>query len=445
VYIKGHAAESGTEVLGDDDYQVIETIPAADKKDEVDQSLDQYFPKREKIPKTKVSSGSLFNNRIWTCLVSVVIVAIALSAITVGMFKCIEKEDEALEKAGIDDFSTSTRGYKPLKLPTLTGFSERLDELAHQANDAIEELDGLEASRILDDHDNLYEVKELTDALDQIRKPDTGTEKPIKEKPEEQDREDASTEPMELSEDATSEIFPATIAALKQLRDYNRLESGLSADLEITGTVLSLHTNLPESTKVDVEVRIPGQRMTRYQPLAIKGIIRLPAFDYLPVGTFVIHAQILPLIDQPRSVQFCFVSSQEFQPEYWGFQLQITLEQTRSATETPTLEASVPQITGLMANDGLNANASIPDIGLDVRAPLVIEGESKDPFLFLKSAVQASGSITQAVNDPAPWVLIRVNKIEYWIESYYCREAVRNYASSDQELSEYVLNHIYCL
>lgn len=441
VHTKGYSADNGLEVLSDDDYQVIETIPTVDDQDEVDQSLDQYFPKREKIPTSKVASGSLFSNRLWTCLVSVVVVAIVLSALTVGMFQCMKKEDNTVQKAGGDVYSPSGVGSRPIKLPTLTGFSERLGELTRRANAAVVDLDGAEASRILDDRDNLYEVKELTDALEQTGKPEPKSGERIRDESAEPSGEDAQ----KVSEDAAEKMSPAVLASLQQLRDRHRLESGLSAGCEVTGTVVSAQTNLPESTRVDVEVRIPGQEMMKYQPQVIKGIIHLPAFDYLPVGTLVIQIQLVPIKVQPHSVQLRFLTSPGFQPEKWGLKLQITLEEERTISEIPTLEASMLQFAELMANNGLDAEASIPKIDADVQPPLVIEGESDDPFLFLNSAVQASGLITETVNDPAPWVLIRVNQVEYWIESYHCREAVRNYVSSDPRLSEYVLNHIYCL
>ncbi len=440
-----HPAGAETAVPVENEYQVIETTPAVDNQADADQPLDEWLPEQKKIPTTIVSSGSLFGSRLWTCLVSVVIVALVLSAITVGIFQCMKSEEDEQEKTVSDLFSRSGMGRQPVQLPSLAGISARLDELAHQANAAVENLDGAEASQILDDHNKLYDLKDLTDALDHIRGTDSDREKPPHMESAEQGGEDVPTASGELPEEVPVKISPATIAALQQLHDQHQLENGLTADWEVTGTALSAQTNLPESTWVDVEIRVPGQGVVKHQPNVIQGVISLPAVDYLPVGTIVIQIQLIPLENQLKSVQLSFLGSSEFQPEKWGLRVQITLEEERSVSEVPTLDAGLQQIAGLMENDGLEADVSIPDIDVDVTSPLVIEGESQDPFLFLKSAVQASGLITQEVNDPAPWVLIRVNQVEYWIESYHCREAVRKYTPSDPELNDYVLNHIYCL
>jgi hypothetical protein len=434
-----------TVAMAESEYEVLETTPTVEHQEEVDQSLDKWFPERKNIPTTKVSSGSLYGSRLWTCLVSVVIIAIVLSALVVGMFQCMETEDEELDKAGRDEFSRPGMDYQPVQLPTLAGLSARLNELTYRANAAVENLDGAEASRLLDDHDKLHDLKELSDALDQRRDADSEKETQPRTKTIEQSGEDAPAASEGLSGEAAARVFPATIAALKQLKDRHQLESGLTADWEATGTALSAHTNLPESARVDVEVGVPGQKVIQEQSVVARGIINLPAVEYLPAGTLVIQIQLTPLEDQPKSVQLSFLGSPEFEPEKWGLKVQLTLEEERALSEVPTLEASIVQIAGLMANGGVDADVSMPDINVNTRSPLVIEGESQDPFLFLKSAVQASGSITQTVNDPAPWVLIRVNQVEYWIQSYHCREAVRNYTSSDPQLDDYVLNHIYCL
>ncbi len=440
-----YSAKTDTAETVESEYQVIETIPLVDNQAVADQPLDELFPKQRKIPTTKVSSGSLFGSRLWTCLVSVVIIALVLSAITMGMFKCMKSEENAQERNGSDASSLPGMGRQPVQLPSLAGISARLDELAHQATAAVENLDGAEASRILDDHDKLYDLKDLTDALDHIRGTDSDEEKPSQTETAEQSGEDVPTAPGELPGEATAQISPATIAALQQLHNRHQLENGLSADWEVTGTALSAQTNLPESTQVNVEIRIPGQGVIRHKPNVVRGVINLPAVDYFPVGTLVIQIQLIPLENQPKMVQLSFLGSSEFQSEKWVLKVQITLEEERSVSEVPSLDASLQQITGFMENDGLEADVSVPDIDVDIPSPLVIEGESKDSFLFLKSAVQASGLITQSVNDPTPWVLIRVNQVEYWIESYHCREAVRNFSRADSELDDYVLNHIYCL
>ncbi len=434
-----------TAVLVENDYQVIETTPAVDNQDDVDQPLDEWLPEQKKIPTTKVWSGSLFGSRFWTCLVSVVIIALVLSAITVGMFKCMKSEEDAQERTSSDVLSRLRIGRQPIQLPSLAGISARLDELAHQANVAVENLAGEEESRILDDHDKLQDLKDLTDALDHIRGADSDREKPHQMEPAERGGEDVPTASGEMPGEANTKVSPATIAALQQLDDQRQLENGLTADWEVTGTALSAQTNLPESTQVDVEIRVPEQGTVKHQHNVIQGVINLPAVDYLPIGTIVIQIKLIPLENQPKSVQSSFLGSPEFQPQKWILRAQITLEEERSVSEIPTLDAGLQQISELMENDGLEVSVSVPDIDVDVPSPLVIEGESKDPFLFLKSAVQASGLITQTVNDPAPWVLIRVNQVEYWIESYHCREAVRKYTTSDPELNDYVLNHIYCL
>ena len=386
------------------------------------------FPLRPPAPASPPGLGLFSGSRVWTCLASIIIVGILLSVFTIWMLHSMRKSESVAQKS-------KTHITAPQGDTKLQAVASKPVETPENIADIINTEDGAKASLILNQYKNLNSVKAIAAVINAGERLSADRETTSHTAEQDQATEDTEIETIQ-------DLNPATIAALSALKAKHHLENDPAVHWEITGTRITGRTNLPESTALTVQVRMTGQQTRDYYRQVNHGKIILPLFDEIPMGTALFDVRLAPYNEQPPAVQSIIRLLTKPIPQDLSIRVQLDMEQHVRSAHVKTTKEALRQVTGQMNSEGFDAVTNQPANSMYRDSLIVIRGSSEDPFLFVKSAVLASGMITRTINDPPEWILIVANNENYWIESYQCREAIRNFQEFDPALDDFILNNL---
>jgi hypothetical protein len=370
---------------------------------------------QSKVPSSSIGSGLFSGSRLWTCLISLVVMILVLSVLGIWMLGRLKDNLDKTKPANIT--SSVVDGKQQLSMiqhrPTP---SQQQKEMMADAKNALQNKDGAKATEVLAQYRQIQTAQVIAKAL-------------------------KTSNDFQSNFDIESPAL-SMISDLEELSVINSFSLGSTVDWEITGTRISGKTNLPESTAVTVTVRIPSRSSNDFRTMVVNAKIGIPLFQDIPVGTVIIIVQMMPVSDQPISVQTVLTHIPEFQTSQVMIRNQLDVEKERQLSKIPTEKVSLKQIANRIKIQGFKANAVQSKLNSFPRSTIIIQGESQDPYLFLKSAVLAAGQITSTINDPAEWIIIKVNGKYYWIDSFRCREAIRKFQIHDSALDDFIVSHL---
>jgi hypothetical protein len=395
--------------------------------------LNQYFHAKSTTPNSAPKLGVALGGRLWTCLISVVVVAVVLALITIWMLDYVGSKTPVADRAS-GRFTAEVRKRSALdQTQQSSDWTAHWHGLRDRAQHAIDNANGAEASKVLAEQRELQALAAMTEAL--------GTSEAMPAEVASVDDEGISRHQQD-QEKAIPELSPSILDELQQLSGKHHLENDPAVGWEITGTNLTGRTNLPESTNVDVQVRIPGAETATFHRTVSQEKIVIAGFHEFPVGTILVEMQVRNPGEQPTTVRNIMMSASVSLPDDLFFRAHIDIEEEIQASRLPTLHASLNALSRQLASDGYESFATQMQTDAQGNSFLRIQGESRDTYLFLKNSVLAAGNITQSISDPPDWILIEVNGERYWIESVFCRKAVRDFSRVDPGLDDFILNNL---
>ena len=245
--------------------------------------------------------------------------------------------------------------------------------------------------------------------------------------------------------------FKELMNALKGMKEGCDLQGGADFYPEIVGANLQVHTNLPDSAIVGVEVEYPGGgKPIRHVLPVMENIVEIPYDEGLPSGVIIIKVHLIALKDPPdRVLQVLGKKGEKLSGpfhkgkgklEYRGFLTnrvarwrgEITEEEAESELNLIASGAGLIDYK-LEDFDEFNLNA-LPFI------TLVAQGVEEEDFIF--KACRSAGLLTQDMDNPPQYFRIIVNGHQYFIRTYICRRLLREYGEDEAAGFEYLLNHL---
>jgi hypothetical protein len=412
--------------------------PQSEPPSEGDQpDIDNLLPTLSASAK----AGRLSSSRIWTCLISAIVVGAALVLFTLWILNSMKPNSMTVDRSSSHQPSESVRQNSPASLKAQSDRTYQPSAIARDVNNAIRKHDGATAAKVLQDYDRLLQVENYAKALDRDRQLATRAT-PSPEDASRASKDSASVEADQSSRGGILDIDPSVISVLRDLKSRVTLSKTPEVNWEITGTRLTGWTDLPERTSVVVYVRTAGYSK-QFRKQVAHSRITLPPFPEFPAGVLRIETTLESFGDQPRSIQRAIDLQTIPQLENMTVRTELDVPEKITPLGYNSLGWASHRIEKHLQNQGVAASAS----GLGVStAPmdslLLIKGQSQDVFAFVKSSILAAGLITMSIDDPPIWVLIEVNNERYWIESYLCRQAIRDYADNDPAVDNYLVNSL---
>jgi len=398
------------------------------------------------IPVAPKKSLPLFSSRFWSYLLSLGAVAVILTLIALWMLNSMRRSQTSSDRVAFSRKKVTTvveTGKSPQ--PRLSRPAPRID-LSRDINQAVRNHDGARAAQILQDCDRLTQVDQLTKALGSLATTVPKSDEMSKDEPSAHEtKPGAGSASLSASSDFAS-IDPAVVSVLRALKDRRSLSQDLDVHWEITGTRLTGWVDLPANTGIEVEVTAPGKSWRNFPTRVSNGRITIPPFSELTAGTIKITTNIGEFRYQPASIQRLFDLDRIPLDFSSGVSAEIKVTDAPDPRAQENLGWAIGQVESQMEINGQVAKATALPIGIVPNdSLLLIRGQSQDVYSFVRSAILAAGLITQSISDPPVWILIEVNNERYWIESYRCRQAIRNYAGLEPALEDYIVNNLITL
>jgi len=395
------------------------------------------------IPVPSKKSPIFLGGRFWSYLISLCVVALILGLIAIWMLNSIRRTETVGEPRAFPRKAVSTAteagGSRQPALPRATPRADRSRDI----NQAVRNHDGAKAAQILHDCDRATQVDKLARVLGNVASVVPEPQEASGGVPSVQGTETGGSKGNQSAPSDLATIDPAVVSALRALKDRRSLSQDLDVHWEITGTRLTGWVDLPENTGIEVEVTAPGKSWRNFPTRVSNGRITIPPFSELTAGTIKITTNIGSFGDQPASIQRLFDLDRIRLNFSAGVSAEIKVTDAPDPRAQENLGWATRQVESQMEINGQTAKATALPIGIVPNdSLLLIRGQSQDVYSFVKSAILAAGLITQSISDPPVWILIEVNNERYWIESYLCRQAIRNYAGLEPALEDYIVNNL---
>ena len=259
----------------------------------------------------------------------------------------------------------------------------------------------------------------------------------------------------DLSEPVARMMNSPELQALKDdLQDiYERylLDDDLKFYPELTGVIIKIHTNLPDASKVLVQLNLPGSKKALEYPTQVEeGIIELPHSGGFPSGLIAVRIILVPLTQQPNDVINVIgidgenlsggLNDGKGNIEYNGY-LNNRIARSRGDIRK---EDAVDELYQLAVMNGME-NFELDDFEdylHNDKMFITISANADDEEDFLMRACRSTGMMTAEMDNPPPYLRLVLNGGQYFIPTFKCRILLREYRENDPEAVSYLINSL---
>ncbi|NQS99045.1 MAG: hypothetical protein HQ591_11370 [candidate division Zixibacteria bacterium] len=241
---------------------------------------------------------------------------------------------------------------------------------------------------------------------------------------------------------------------LESIRRSYDLRGGADFCPEITGANIRIPTNLPDGTLMGVEIDLPGgDKPLKYILPVNLNMIEVPQESGLPSGVIIVKIYLMPLREQPDEALGIIGKKGESLagPFYKGkgkveLSAQLNNRIARWRGEISEEEAE-EELKLIASGEGLGSFdvSGIADFSKDEKPFITIAASGVEEEDFLIKACRSTGILTQDMDNPPQYLRLLVNGHQYFIPTFICRRALREYGGDDAAGFEYLANNLLSL
>ena len=236
---------------------------------------------------------------------------------------------------------------------------------------------------------------------------------------------------------------------LKDIYERYLLEEDLKFYPELTGATIKIHTNLPDKSKLLVQLNLPGSKKALEYPAQVdEGIIELPHSGGYPSGLIAVRIILLPVSEQTAEVIDVIgteganllgrLNDGKGNIEYNGY-LNNRIARSRGDIGKEDSAAELYQLAITNGMDDFRLDDFEEYINNE-KIFITISANVDDEENFLMQACRSVGMMTAEMDSPPLYLRLVMNGAQYFIPTFKCRVLLREYREDDPAAIDYLIN-----